>query len=126
MPRLKGLPYYYHLSDMGISSVRIYLPVRLKMHHGKVTFCKVELTLTSVLSAIHRAICSAEKPRTCNSYVSPRLGFPFAGKLMKVGAEFMFSWIKRSPWKYIIKKIISTANILKFRHLTKMRQPRFR
>lgn len=95
------------------------------MDNGKVTLYKVgNLTLTSVLSAIHRAICSAEKPRTCNSYVSPRLGFPFAGKLMKVGAEFMFSWIKSSPWKYVINKIILTANIiLKFRHFTNMRNP---
>lgn len=66
--------------------------IRFQVNNGKVTFYKVgKLTVTSVLSAIHRAICSAEKPRTCNSYVSPLLGFPFAGKLIKVGAEFMFS-----------------------------------
>lgn len=88
---LKGLPDYYHLSDMGTRPIRTS-QLRLEVDNRKLTFYKVrKLTLTSVLSAIHRAICSAEKPRTCNSYVSPRLGFPFAGKLMKVGAEFMFS-----------------------------------
>lgn len=87
----------FHLSNMKTKPAMIPFRFKDSKKKTKTTFCKGEkLTLTSVLSAIHRAICSAENPRTCNSYVSALLGFPFGGKLMKVGAEFMFSWIKSS------------------------------
>lgn len=70
------------------------------------------LTLTSVLSATQRASCSAAKPRTWSSYVSPRLGFPLAGKLMKVGAEFMFSCVWKIHRRYsTTKSLFSNTNI---------------
>lgn len=52
-------------------------------------------TWTSVRSAIHLASCSEAKPILCRSNVSALFGFPLAGKCMKVGALFIFSWKER-------------------------------
>lgn len=56
------------------------------------TECWYCTTCTSVLSAIHLAMASAEKPILCMSNVSPCFGLPLGGKCMKTGAVFTRSW----------------------------------
>jgi hypothetical protein len=51
-----------------------------------------ERTGMSVLSVIHLAMASAEKPILCISMVSLCFGLPLEGKCMNTGAVFMFNW----------------------------------
>lgn len=53
--------------------------------------------------------------------MSPRLGFPLAGKLMKVGAEFMFSCIEKIHRKHnTIRGRLSNA---RFQFICVVQQP---